>query len=413
MSGDEAIELVEKENFDLVLLDEMMPGKDGLTTLEEIKELKPHLPVVMVTKSEEESLMDDAIGQKIDDYLVKPVNPSQIIIVIKRLLDARKIISGSSMKRYITEINKFNDKLDGKMEPEDWFEAAWILSSWDLELDNNADVGLAQTLEGTRKEWNNAFTKYIEHNYLGWLRSENRPLLSPDITSRYVVPDLKKKNKILFIVVDCMRLDQWMLIEPLIVEYFNIDRNYYYSILPTATPFSRNALFAGMFPDEIHRVYPETYAVTDEGSLNRFEDRFLADNLSRQGVRPAGSKYVKIFSSFCQAIQIKMIEFSHPVVFVYNIKSRRGSILFFYSHALGQTLYKNGFACSKFSAEHNQAAIGKHCSHLFSQRNCFRLGMGNYVKYSGQTLISGLILPAAQPSLLKKHRHAGMIFENA
>ena len=120
MSGDEAIELVGKENFDLVLLDEMMPGKDGLTTLEEIKELNPHLPVVMVTKSEEESLMDDAIGQKIDDYLVKPINPSQILIVIKRLLDSRKIISGSSMKRYITEINKFNEKLDGRMEPEDW-----------------------------------------------------------------------------------------------------------------------------------------------------------------------------------------------------------------------------------------------------------------------------------------------------
>jgi len=167
MSGDEAIELVGKENFDLVLLDEMMPGKDGLTTLEEIKELNPHLPVVMVTKSEEESLMDDAIGQKIDDYLVKPINPSQILIVIKRLLDSRKIISGSSMKRYITEINKFNDKLDGRIEPEDWYEAARILSSWDLELDVNADVGLAQTLEGTRKEWNNEFTKYIEKNYVG------------------------------------------------------------------------------------------------------------------------------------------------------------------------------------------------------------------------------------------------------
>ncbi|MCH9025129.1 MAG: response regulator [candidate division Zixibacteria bacterium] len=297
MSGDEAIELVGKEKFDLVLLDEMMPGKDGLTTLEEIKEINPHLPVVMVTKSEEESLMDDAIGQKIDDYLVKPINPSQILIVIKRLLDSRKIISGSSMKRYITEINKFNDKLDGRIEPEDWYEAARILSSWDLELDANADVGLAQTLEGTRKEWNIEFTKYIEKNYVGWLRSDKRPLLSPDITSRYVVPELKKKNKVLFIVVDCMRLDQWMLIEPLIAEFYNISREYYFSIIPTATPFSRNALFAGMFPDEIHRVYPETYAVTDEGSLNRFENRFFADNLSRQGVRPAGSKYVKIFNN--------------------------------------------------------------------------------------------------------------------
>lgn len=297
MSGDEAIELVGKESFDLVLLDEMMPGKDGLTTLEEIKELKPHLPVVMVTKSEEESLMEDAIGQKIDDYLVKPVNPSQIILVIKRLLDAKKIISGSSMKRYISEINKFNDKLYGQIVPEDWYEAARILATWDLELDEHADVGLEQTLEGTRKEWNNEFTKFIEGNYLSWLNSKSRPLLSPDVTSHYIVPRLRQKENVLFIVVDCMRFDQWMLIEPLVAEYFNIERDSYFSMIPTATPYSRNALFAGMFPDEIHRIYPDNYKSHDEGSLNRNEEKFFEDNLARAGVKPAGYKYVKIYNN--------------------------------------------------------------------------------------------------------------------
>lgn len=295
MSGDDAIQLISDEVYDLVLLDEMMPGKDGLTTLEEIKEIRPHLPVVMVTKSEEESLMEDAIGQKIDDYLVKPVNPSQVLLVIKRLLDSRKIISGSSVKRYITEINRFNQKLYGPLEPEDWYEAARILAAWNLELDANADVGLEQTLEGTRKEWNVEFTKYIESNYVNWLHRDDRPALSPDVSARWVVPSLKKKEKTLLIVVDCLRLDQWMLVEPLLAEFYNIRRDYYFSMLPTATPFARNALFAGMFPDEIHRTYPDTYRSGDEGSLNRGEDRLLQDNLARQGLRyDRPVKYFKV-----------------------------------------------------------------------------------------------------------------------
>ncbi len=322
ISGDDALELVKKNHYDLVLLDEMMPGKDGLTTLEEIKEIQPHLPVVMVTKSEEESLMEEAIGQKIDDYLVKPVNPSQVLIVIKRLLDSRKIISGSSMKRYMTEINKFNQKLYGPMKPEDWYDAARILSYWNLELDANADVGLEQTLEGTRKEWNNEFTKYIENHYPDWLHSKNRPVLSSDVTKKYVIPRLKKKEKVCLIVVDCMRLDQWMLVEPLLAEFYNIDRKYYYSMLPTATPFARNALFAGMFPKEIHKVYPDNYRSNEEGSLNRMEDRFFEDNLARNGVRfKKPPRYVKIFNNTEGEVVAKKISdfFNHDVVtFVFN-----------------------------------------------------------------------------------------------
>lgn len=298
MSGDDAIAAVKDTSFDLVLLDEMMPGKDGLTTLEEIKVIKPHLPVVMVTKSEEESLMDEAIGQKIDDYLVKPVVPSQILIVIKRLLDAKKIIGSSSMKRYITEINKFNQRLFGAMGPEDWHDAARTLAEWDLALDDSNDEGLRETHEGTRKEWNTEFTKYIESNYLKWLHSDRRPSLSPDITTQHVVPPLKKKRKVAYIVVDCLRLDQWMLVEPLVAEFFDIQRHYYFSILPTATPFARNALFSGLFPDDIHKTYPDNYHNNDEGSLNQHEEKFLLDNLSRHGLRMGKqSKFSKIYNN--------------------------------------------------------------------------------------------------------------------
>lgn len=297
MSGDDGIAEVKKQIFDLVLLDEVMPGKDGLSTLQEIKEARPHLPVVMVTKSEQESLMEEAIGQKIDDYLVKPVIPSQVLLVIKRILDSKKIIGTSSMRRYITEINKFSQRLYGRMNMDDWHEAARLLATWDLELDTSNDTGLQETHAGTRNEWNTEFTKFVENNYQSWLKSKERPDLSPDILTKYLVPELKHKKKVLLIVVDCMRLDQWMLVEPLMTEFCNIQRNYYTALLPSATPFARNALFAGLFPDEIHRMYPDNYTTQDEGSLNRYEDRFLADNLARNGVRLEKNRYVKIYNN--------------------------------------------------------------------------------------------------------------------
>ncbi len=298
MSGDDALDAIQREVFDLVLLDEMMPGKDGLTTLEEMKELQPHLPVVMVTKSEEESLMEQAIGQKIDDYVVKPVVPSQILSVIKRRLQSKKIIGSSSMQRYVTELNRFNQRLFGPVEMADWYEAARLVAQWNLDLDDSNDAGLIETHETTQKTWNGEFTKFVTSQYPKWLSGRNRPVMSPDVVAEYVVPPLKQKKSVLFLVIDCMRLDQWMLIEPLLAEFFQIERSYYCSILPTATPFARNAIFAGLWPDEIHDAYPDNYAELNEGSLNRMEDRLLQDNLSRHGVRlDRPVKYEKIFSN--------------------------------------------------------------------------------------------------------------------
>lgn len=322
ISGDDAVTIVRSETLDLVLLDEMMPGKDGLTTLEEIKEIKPHLPVVMVTKSEEESLMDEAIGQKIDDYLTKPVNPSQVLMVAKRMLETRRIVSESQMKRYITDINRFNQKLYGAIEPEDWQEAARLLASWDLALDESPDEGLAETHLGTRKEWNTEFTKYLDKQYTKWLASDNRPILSPDVLHQYMMPLVKDGRKVLLLVVDCMRLDQWLTIESLVAEFYDIDRKTYFSILPTATPFARNALFGGIFPDEIARQYPEPWRAGDEGSLNRNEDDLLADNLRRHGLKAADSvRYEKVFNNTeGEALAKRTADFyqSQVVAFVFN-----------------------------------------------------------------------------------------------
>jgi len=322
VSGDDAVAKVRDEQLDLVLLDEMMPGKDGLTTLEEIKEIKPHLPVVMVTKSEEESLMEDAIGQKIDDYLTKPVNPSQVLMVAKRILDTKKIITESRMRRYITDLNKLNQKLFGAMGPQDWLDAAGVLASWDLEMDQDRDEGLIQTHIGSRHELNIEFTKYLEKNYADWLFSDERPVLSPDVLKHYMLPILKGGNKVLLLVVDCMRLDQWLTVEPLLSEYYNINRHTYFSIVPSATPFARNALFAGLFPEDIAKQYPRIYRDANEGSLNRDEDVLLADFLNREGVELSGAvRYEKIFDNTeGEGLAKRVADYyqSEMVAFVFN-----------------------------------------------------------------------------------------------
>jgi len=321
-SGDDAVAKVRDGQFDLVLLDEMMPGKDGLTTLEEIKGIRPHLPVVMVTKSEEESLMEEAVGQKIDDYLTKPVNPSQVLMVTRRILDTKKIISESQMKRYVTDLNKINQKLFGAMEPNDWLEAAKFLATWDLQLDESEDEGLMQTHIGTRKELNTEFTKYLEKNYTDWLFSDDRPALSPDLLRKYMSPILKEGQKVLLLVIDCMRLDQWMAVEPLVSEYFNIKRDTYFSILPSATPFARNALFSGMFPDDIDRFDPEIYKDGDEGSLNRKEDKLLEQFIRNERIKLSGNpRYEKVYNNTeGEALSKKVGNFfqSELVAFVFN-----------------------------------------------------------------------------------------------
>jgi DNA-binding response OmpR family regulator len=300
VNADDAIDLIQQQAFDLVLLDEMMPGKDGLTTLTEIKKINPGLPVIMITKNEEESLMEEAIGSHIDDYLTKPVNPSQILLAAKKILESHDISQKRITRDYTQELSKIAMQLMSPLSHEDWVDIYLKLTQWDVELDAVSDKELREVIHNQRRECNVEFGKYIEKNYQQWLQTDNgRPDLSTDIIKKYVSPELKKGNKVAFFIIDCMRLDQWLALEKYFYNYFNIQKDYHFSILPTATPFSRNAIFSGLFPSEIEKRYPDLWAKgeDDDFSRNRFENQLLYDQLRLLGIRlKSKTRYSKILN---------------------------------------------------------------------------------------------------------------------
>jgi CheY-like chemotaxis protein len=300
-NGEDALMMVRRQPFDLVFLDEMMTGMGGLRTLAEIKEVRPNLPVVMVTKNEEERLMEEAIGVKISDYLTKPVNPSQILMACKKFLEKKKIAGATVSRDYIKEFNEISVALMNPLGFNDWINIYQSLVGWSLELDEHPELGLTQTLSDQFRECNLAFSKYVEKHYRDWVASEkDRPILSHEVVDRFLVPELQQNKSVFFFVVDCLRLDQWLMMESMLHEYFTITKEYYYSVLPTATPYSRNAIFSGSFPSDVELRYPELWEKNedDESSRNRYEKQFLEGLLERRKIalKPE-PKYVKILDA--------------------------------------------------------------------------------------------------------------------
>ena len=297
-NAEDAIELTKSKNFDLILLDEMLHGMDGLTALDDLKDINPGLPVIMVTKSEEETLMEEAIGGKIDDYLTKPVNPSQILAACKKILDKKKFAGQKISRDYTAEFREIAIKLLSPMKWQDWVDIHLKLSEWDVELDQHPDLGLKQTLYDQKRECNSEFGRYIEKNYKSWLYSNNRPNLSVDVVPKTVLPHVDRQKRTILIIIDNLRLDQWLIVEPLLRDYFRITRDYYCSILPTATPYSRNAIFAGLFPSEIEEQIPKLWQggnEKDDLGRNSHEHQLLEEQLKRlkYDLKP-GTKYAKI-----------------------------------------------------------------------------------------------------------------------
>lgn len=300
-NGEDAIEMVKERPYDLIFLDEMMAGMGGLETLAQIKQVRPNVPVVMVTKSEAESLMEEAIGSKISDYLIKPVNPSQILMTCKKFLERKKIKSEYASRDYIQEFQKISATLMSSPGFDEWVEIYRKLTEWEIELEEHPELGLGQTLADQKRECNVQFSKFVERNYQTWLEQpEKRPTLSVDIVPKYVIPLLSDKHSVFFFVIDCLRLDQWLVMEAALHEMYEITRDYYCSILPTATPYSRNAIFSGLFPSEIEQRFPDLWQTgeDDDNSRNRYERQLLDKLLERKHItlRPE-PKYIKILDA--------------------------------------------------------------------------------------------------------------------
>ncbi|MDQ1266457.1 MAG: hypothetical protein QG635_1609 [Bacteroidota bacterium] len=315
-NGDDAVQIIKNNDIDLVFMDEMMPGKGGLETLIEVKEIKPSLPVVMVTKNETESLMEDAIGKKISDYLLKPVNPRQVLLVCKKILDSKRLKGDQVSRDYITEFNQISMSLMEELSWEDWINVHIKMTNWEVELDEHPELGLKQMVHDQRRECNVEFSKFVEKNYKQWLNikeTPENPVLSNHIVDKFVIPEIDKNESVFFFVIDCMRLDQWLMMEKYLNEYFRITKSYYYSLLPTATPYCRNAIFAGLFPSDIEKHYPNIWKSNDddENSKNNFEKEFLQKLLERRRINLRNEvKYTKIMDSdFSRGIENKILSF--------------------------------------------------------------------------------------------------------
>ncbi len=299
-NGADAVERVRRERFEVVLLDEQMPGMGGLEALAAIKRIAPDLPVVIVTKSEEEDLMEQALGDQISDYLTKPVNPSQILLTIKRLLERSRLRNEKASQQYLQSFGQISSMLAAPLSHAEWVNLYLRLIEYDLSLGD--DTGVRQVLEDQYQEANREFGRFVEESYRAWVAGldrppdETRPLLSHEVVPRAVLPEVGAGRPVIFFVIDCMRHDQWLEFESMLAPLFAIEKSFYYSILPTATPYARNAIFSGLMPNDLERRYPALWSEgeEDEHSRNRNEEAFLGDLIARKkpGIRMRYEKLV-------------------------------------------------------------------------------------------------------------------------
>ena len=296
-NGADAIDLCRSNRFDLILLDENMPGLSGLETLTHLKEIAPTVPVVMVTKNEEEDLMDQAIGSKIADYLIKPVNPSQVLLTLKKNIHQREIVQEVTQTGNRQEFSRIDMQLSENLSAGDWKELYKRLVHWELEL-QEADSAMNDMLRMQKEEANQAFAKFVKRNYEQWIaNADERPLISPDVFKRCIFPRLSAGRKVFLLVLDNLRFDQWRAISQDLAEDFDIEEDLYYSILPTATQYARNALFAGLMPRQIKEMYPELWVDEEEDEGKNLNEEMLIRRQLERYRRKEDFSYHKINDS--------------------------------------------------------------------------------------------------------------------
>lgn len=294
-NADDALELLRRHTYDLVLLDEQMPGTRGLDAYKDIRELLPSMPVVMVTKSEEDATLKEAIGANMRDYLVKPVTPRQVLTVITRILDGPLIRSQAMARAFVERFRAIESERYASLDWRGWTERFSELMQWDVDLADAGEMGLHESLRGLYPDMHRAFAEFIRTEYPRWLRDleGDRPPLSVDVFSEFVLPVLQRDRKVIFIVIDCLRLDQWRVLAPLLAPLFEVETAQYYAILPTATPYARNALFSGLFPGEIAARFPDWWGERDDETLNAHEKDLLVAQLAELNI-PATVRYQKL-----------------------------------------------------------------------------------------------------------------------
>lgn len=298
-NASDALELLRRHAFDLMLLDEQMPGMRGVAMVREARELVPSLPVVMVTKSEEDETLRDALGADVAEYLVKPVNPRQVLSVVTRILEGPKIRQQALARAFVDRFRELELVRSRDLDWRGWVERYAEFVQWDVDLAAAGEMGLYGSLRGLYAEMHRDFAAYVKEAYPRWVNAQiegERPPLSIDVVGEFLQPMLHDEKRVLYIVVDCLRLDQWKVIEPLLTPLFEIDTTHYFSLLPTATPYSRNALFSGLFPGEIAARYPDWWGEHEDESLNAHERELLELHLEELRGRTT-VRYHKISSA--------------------------------------------------------------------------------------------------------------------
>lgn len=297
-NGADALELTGRETFDLVILDENMPGITGLETLSRIKARHPQLPVIMITKSEEENIMDQAVGAKIADYLIKPVNPNQILLSIKKNLHSSQLVTERSTTDYRQAFGQISQLITEASTFNDWCDIYSRITHWDMELSSTAN-DIWQLLDMQRAEANAAFAKFIKRVYQGWMGKDSAeaPLMSPAIFRTHVFPALDRGEKVFFLLIDNFRLDQWRAVRGMLTDIFNIDESIYCSILPTATQYGRNAIFSGLMPVDIARMFPDLWVDEDEDDGKNLNESPLIETQFKRFRRSCRFSYNKVNDS--------------------------------------------------------------------------------------------------------------------
>lgn len=297
-NGHDALEECENvKDFDVVFLDESMPGLTGLETLSKIKATNPLLPVVMITKNEAEDIMEEAIGSQIADYLIKPVNPNQILLTLKKIIDNKRLVREKTTSDYQQEFRMLSMEINSGLKFGEWVDVYRKLVNWEIKIDQSESVAMGDILSTQKSEANSEFCRYVMRNYENWISDKvEAPVMSHNLMRRKIFPQLTDDRPTIMLLLDNLRYDQWKVIEPVVSELFRMEEeDYFYSILPTATQYSRNAIFAGMLPADIERAFPDLWKNdTDEGGKNLYEHDFLKEQVRRTIRKPVKVDYIKV-----------------------------------------------------------------------------------------------------------------------